>query len=396
MAMEELVTILLVEDDPILALLETAKLNKQGYEVIHVTNGERSIEAIRSGKRKVDIVLMDINLGVGIDGTEAAAEILKIVDIPILFLSSHTEKEVVEKTEAITSYGYVVKDSGDLVLFASIKMALKLFQAKREEKKANEALRLKESFISAVLDNLPIGVAINSVEPTVDFSYANDNFIKIYRTSRESLRDPDSFWTAVYQDPEFREEIKKRVLTDCATGQVDRMVWEDIPIRREGEVTTYVSARNIPIEEKRLMVSLVWDVTQRKIFEDGLRESGEVFHFLVENLRELVISKDLDHRFIYANPAFFRAFDVTKSQVIGGHFLLPVHPSDKQIVDKAEKSLVFPPYESAYEARFFIKGTWRWLSWYISGIRQENGSLFMLIGTARDITEQKVEYLSRY
>ena len=63
------------------------------------------------------------------DGTEAAQEILKHLEIPILFLSSHTEKEIVEKTEAITNYGYVVKNSTFTVLDASIKMAFKLFDA---------------------------------------------------------------------------------------------------------------------------------------------------------------------------------------------------------------------------------------------------------------------------
>jgi DNA-binding NarL/FixJ family response regulator len=74
---------------------------------------------------------MDINLGPGIDGTDAAQAILVEHDIPVLFLSSHTEPEVVEKTEGITSYGYIVKNSGEMVLFASIKMAFRLFESKK-------------------------------------------------------------------------------------------------------------------------------------------------------------------------------------------------------------------------------------------------------------------------
>jgi PAS domain S-box-containing protein len=78
---------------------------------------------------------MDINLGEGIDGTEAAERILRIRDIPVVFLSSHTEPEVVEKTEGITSYGYIVKNSGDTVLLTSIKMAFRLFEAKRNDER---------------------------------------------------------------------------------------------------------------------------------------------------------------------------------------------------------------------------------------------------------------------
>jgi DNA-binding NarL/FixJ family response regulator len=65
------------------------------------------------------------------DGTEAAQEILQKRKLPLVFLSSHTEREVVEKTEGITSYGYIVKNSGETVLIASIKMAFRLFESEQ-------------------------------------------------------------------------------------------------------------------------------------------------------------------------------------------------------------------------------------------------------------------------
>jgi DNA-binding NarL/FixJ family response regulator len=70
---------------------------------------------------------MDVDLGEGMDGTEAAKRILADRTIPVVFLSSHTEREVVQKTEGITSYGYVVKHSGETVLMASIRMAFRLY-----------------------------------------------------------------------------------------------------------------------------------------------------------------------------------------------------------------------------------------------------------------------------
>jgi len=94
---------------------------------------------------------MDINLGNGIDGTQAAEIILRNQDIPIVFVSSHSEREVVEKTEKITSYGYVVKNSSITVLDASIKMAFKLFDAKiRELGKEKELRESEERFDLAI------------------------------------------------------------------------------------------------------------------------------------------------------------------------------------------------------------------------------------------------------
>ncbi|HAM32359.1 MAG TPA: hybrid sensor histidine kinase/response regulator, partial [Deltaproteobacteria bacterium] len=74
------------------------------------------------------------------------------------------------------------------------------------------------------------------------------------------------------EDPEFREEIKKKVLDDCASGDPARMRWTMVPITRKGEETTFVSAMNTPIPGKPLMISTVWDVTEHKRAEEEQRK----------------------------------------------------------------------------------------------------------------------------
>lgn len=141
-----------------------------------------------------------------------------------------------------------------------------------ERQKTEQALRESESYIKAVLDNLPVGVAVNSIDPAVSFNYMNDNFFKFYRTSREKLADPDSFWSAVYEDEKFREEIRKRVLEDCASGDPARMYWPDIPVTRKGEEVSFITARDIPVPGTPLVISTVWDVTDRKRAEEQLEQ----------------------------------------------------------------------------------------------------------------------------
>jgi len=133
-----------------------------------------------------------------------------------------------------------------------------------ERKRAEKALGESEAFTRTIMDSLPIGVAVNSVDPSVDFLYMNDNFPGFYRTTREALSDPDVFWDVVYEDPAFREEIRKRVLEDCASNDPARMHWDDVPITRQGEETSFINARNIALPEKSLMISTVWDVTDRR------------------------------------------------------------------------------------------------------------------------------------
>ncbi len=145
-------TILLVEDEALIAMSEKIKLEKYGFNVLTAHSGKDAINTFNNNK--TDLVLMDIDLGSGIDGTEAAEIILKEKEIPIVFLSSHIEPEIVEKTEKITSYGYVVKNSGITILDASIKMAFKLFEEKQRIKKYEQELTVANMELQSVNEEL--------------------------------------------------------------------------------------------------------------------------------------------------------------------------------------------------------------------------------------------------
>ncbi len=126
-------TILLVEDEPFMAALEKKQLEIEGYRVVHAASGETAVEFACSPEYAIDLVLMDIDLGAGIDGTVSAKRIMEKIDVPVVFLSSHTEQAVVEKINSITSYGYVVKSPSFAVLGSWLKMTFKLFSAKTEK-----------------------------------------------------------------------------------------------------------------------------------------------------------------------------------------------------------------------------------------------------------------------
>ena len=154
--------------------------------------------------------------------------------------------------------------------FGGISRIIAVARNIEERKQAEESIRKTEEFQRAIMSNLPIGIAVNSVDPAVHFTFMNDNFPRFYRTTKEALAAPDSFWDVVYEDPVFREGIKRRVLDDIATGDPERMHWEEIPLSRKGEKTTYVNARNTPIPGSHLVISTVWDVTAQKVFEQAL------------------------------------------------------------------------------------------------------------------------------
>jgi len=159
--------ILVVEDQAIIALGVVMKLREYEYVPYEVSSGERALEFI-SMNPDTDLVLMDIDLGQGMDGTEAARRMLEVKDIPIVFLTAHAEREMVEKVRGITRYGYILKNSGDFVLRSSIEMAFELFDANRKLKATNAELSKSEELFRRMIETCPDSVIlfeISRVEP---------------------------------------------------------------------------------------------------------------------------------------------------------------------------------------------------------------------------------------
>lgn len=248
-------TLLLVEDEPIIAMAEALRLRKNGYRVETVTNGETAVERVLR-EPPVDLILMDIDLGAGIDGTEAARRILQERDLPIVFLTSHSEREIVERVRDITRYGYVIKNTGDFVLFSSIEMAFDLYAAHSRA----EAERRK---LSLVAENLSELVWLRDID-SGHIVFANLAYERIWGRPLSSLyADPQSFLSSVHPED----------LGAVSAAQV-RMRDEGVPfnleyriIRPDGE-TRWVHARTTRVPDAPATASLVLgvaeDVTERK------------------------------------------------------------------------------------------------------------------------------------
>ncbi len=182
-------TLLLVEDEAIIALAQAERLRHRGYEVITVLTADEALAVVRDN-RKVDLVLLDIDLGRGMDGTEAATRMLGMCDLPIVFLSSHCEREIVERTERITSFGYILKTAGETVLDASIKMASRLYDSQRRLQESEAALLQQQRTLSLVLENLPAMVAYIGADER--YIYTNSRYAAHFGFDAAVLAQEDS------------------------------------------------------------------------------------------------------------------------------------------------------------------------------------------------------------
>src|SRR5689334_19798188 len=96
--MDAKIRILVVEDEFIIAHDLQTTLQGMGYEVPRVLASADNVVKVVE-EVKPDLILMDINLEGGIDGIEAAGQLKKKFQIPILYLTSYTDERTLNRAK---------------------------------------------------------------------------------------------------------------------------------------------------------------------------------------------------------------------------------------------------------------------------------------------------------
>ena len=100
--------ILVVEDEIITATALEKSLRSLGYDVIGiVSSGEAAIS--QAAEKVPDLILMDVRLQGAMNGISAAQEIQANYQIPVVYLTAHSDEETVERIMASQPYGCLFK-----------------------------------------------------------------------------------------------------------------------------------------------------------------------------------------------------------------------------------------------------------------------------------------------
>jgi len=141
--------ILLVEDEAITAMDLQRKLEFWGYTVVGTAHdGPSAIELAR--KHEPDLILMDIVLKGDIDGVEVA-ERIRDLEVPVVFISAHSEETAMRRAGNTSPYGYLIKPFDEKELVFTIEMAIHRHRSDRQVKKLNRALRMLSDCNQAIV-----------------------------------------------------------------------------------------------------------------------------------------------------------------------------------------------------------------------------------------------------
>lgn len=163
--------VLVVEDDRFISAIFSMFLRDAGHEMVgRCQTGLEALELCKTAHPEV--VLMDIHLEGDLDGIQTANRIMRDYHIPVIFISSDTDNDIIRRAIVSNSYGYLVKPIARKELIISIDLAFYKHQADQELKEREKGFR---QFIS----DSPLSIVIVS---NGNLQYINNNALSLFRS----------------------------------------------------------------------------------------------------------------------------------------------------------------------------------------------------------------------
>lgn len=120
------IRVLIVEDEPLIAENIAMYLNNNDFTVSGIAYDEE--EAFSELKNNPpDAVLLDVNLESQKDGIDIAEFIVQNNRIPFIFLTSYSDKTILERAKKTNPAGYIVKPFNEQTLYTTLEIALANF-----------------------------------------------------------------------------------------------------------------------------------------------------------------------------------------------------------------------------------------------------------------------------
>lgn len=309
--------ILIVEDESPMALYLKMRLQKAGYTISEIAySGEQAVDLVR--ETDPDLVLMDINLGAGMDGIEAAGIIYKNFKKPVVYMTAYTDMNTIRSALDTNPYGYITKPVRETELLISLQMAFsnyesniksheanqKLLKEVEERKKIEKKLNQMLDTTRAILEEMPLGIVI----------VGRDKKIKNINRTALNMLGMDSLEKATGKDcyrficSKDKDECpiidSGKTMNQCETNLITNG-GKNIPILK-----TVIPIR---LDNEDVLLEAFIDIAEHKKNEERLR----ILFRAIEQSPSSIVITDKDANIEYVNPAFTKVTDYTFDEAIG-------------------------------------------------------------------------------
>ena len=138
-------TVLLADDDAKIRELLELYLTKEGFAVVHASDGAEAI--LKAQQLKPDLIVLDIMMPV-MDGMEVCRQVRKFSRVPVIMLTARLEDEDRIQGLELGADDYVSKPFNPRELVARVKAVLRRVPGKEEEQAGSDLIKFPNLMIN--------------------------------------------------------------------------------------------------------------------------------------------------------------------------------------------------------------------------------------------------------
>ena len=329
--------ILIVEDEAITSLDIQRSLESMGFEV--VSTASNGMEAIQKTKElKPDLILMDIMLNDEMDGIEAAAKILTLFDVPIIYMTSYSDDNTFKRAKLTKHYGFITKPFTYDELRASIEIAIykHKLDKKLKESEARFHSLYENSFDVIILTKLDGSILAANPAAEKVFDMTEEEIIKAGRTG------------LVAKNEQLKSALEERTKNGRAKAEL-------IYKRKDGstfigETTSSLFTDSDGIAKTSMIIR---DITERKKAEENFRKEVERESFLLDLYKK---ASQLADKELY-DCALDQAVNLTDS-IIG--FFHLISDDQKNIILTTWNSKALRNCKTSFKTHYPVEQAGNW------------------------------------
>lgn len=375
--------ILIVEDESIIVKSLENRLLKAGYNV--VGNASSGNEAVQMAKQySPDLILMDINLDGEMTGIEAATEINKFLNIPIIYLTSYSDDHTFQKAKITNPFAYLHKpfDGEQLQRVLDLTLINHKIKRKHEETKKRYEIAL-EAGNTAVWE-----ILINTKE-----LYYDRNLRSLFGYEDFELTNQFNDWLYLIHPADL--SLVQEIFDSMFSGRESNYKLEYRIIRKNrtvGWVSTQLNLIKSVDGTPQRIIGATSDITERKLSEQALRKSEEKFRGIFESAGIGMAIIGPDTRFTKVNKSLCDMTGYSGKEFLQFYFDDIAFPDDfrrvKQILDQMLNDTLSGPQQ----IEFRLKGQKNktvWSSTSITLVKDFKKRPLYFIVIFQNITQRK-------
>ena len=258
-----------------------------------------------------------------------------------------------------------------------------------DKKITEDQLLANEEQLRASFEQSAVGIVNVSAENLMIIK-ANKKFCDMIGYSEEEIVTL-SIPSITYSD-DLDDNLNRINLS--LSGESDELVFEKRYVRKDQNII-WVNLYSTLIKDKvgnpNYFMSIIEDVTDKKLAEDQLRANEAQLRATIEQTTVGIVNIGLDGRYLYVNPAFCEMVDYSEKELLHLNVQEITFPDDRDQINSNIEQVQYDVNLGPIERRYIRKDkSIIWIRASIAIVKNIEGNPDYIVAVIEDITQHKI------